>query len=251
MAITIHVESGELGVRERITLLANKVISAFEPGLPPASLLCFIDGQEWEALRLERGFANRGFYAVFEYREPPWIDWPRRIVERVLIENPRAGLLECPYDHFIYVHQSTAATDVGLVMTLAHELQHFIQHQGQPKLWAESTVATSLTREIVTAYGLSWADIPIEYEARLVAKRVSELLFGYEAVAGYIDSQIAANVTTEDAADWKFVRSLESSASYDMESASAALYGKLQGLDAELAEALAYCREIIGDPAFD
>jgi hypothetical protein len=251
MAITIHAESAEAGVRERVTALAKRVIAAFEPGLPLASLLCFVDGQEWESLRTERGFANRGFYGVFKYKEPPWLEWPQRIVERVLIENPRTGLLERCYDHFIYLHQSTAATDVGLVMTFAHELQHFIQHQRQPKLWAESTVATSLTREIVTAYGLSWADIPIEYEARLVAKRVSEGLFGHDAVARYIDSQIAANVTTEDAADWKFVRSLEPGASYDMENAGATLYGKLQGLDAELADALASCREMRADPAFD
>ena len=227
MAITIHVESTEAGARERIIALAQRVLSAFGSSLPDSPLLCFFDDQDWDAMRSERGRANRGLFSVLQYREPPWNDWPPRIADRILVESPDTGFLERRYDRFIYLHHSTAATDVGLVMTFAHELQHFIQHNRHPKLFAESTVVTVLAGEIIHAYGLSWADIPIEHEARLVSKRVAEEFFGHDAVTDYIDSQIAANVTPEDVADWKFIRSLKLMGPRFFDPKSELVFGKI------------------------
>jgi Zn-dependent peptidase ImmA (M78 family) len=50
-------------------------------------------------------------------------------------------------------------------MTLAHELQHFVQHACEPELWAESSVVTNLTPENTRALNLTRSDIPIGREA--------------------------------------------------------------------------------------
>ena len=124
------------------------------------------------------------------------------------------------FDDFIYLHGGTCSNDIGLTMTLAHELQHFIQHGTVRSLWAVNSVAfhtlMHLERDEFEALGLRACDIPTEREARIVAKQIAERLFGVEAVRSYIEDRKSERVTTQDAMDWDCIQGLDSSTPYDL-----------------------------------
>lgn len=102
---------------------------------------------------------------------------------------------------------------MGLAWTFAHELQHFVQHVTAPEQWN----AGRLIRNDIAYAGLGWCDIPSEREARIVAKRVSEALFGAEAVRLFIEAKISqCGGNKDDAADWECVRGLDTSLQYDL-----------------------------------
>ena len=69
------------------------------------------------------------------------------------------------FDELIYLHGSTCASEVGLTMTFAHELQHFVQHGNMLTLWAANTLIPQLPKSVINALGLRWCDIPHECEA--------------------------------------------------------------------------------------
>lgn len=112
-------------------------------------------------------------------------------------------------------------------MTLAHELQHFVQYGSVRKVWAENSLIPMLSRDVILASGLRWSDIPIEREARTVSKRIAEKLFGANRVARYIDIRIARAVNAADGTDWKFVRRLSTSVPYDLESSTHLIHKRL------------------------
>jgi hypothetical protein len=120
------------------------------------------------------------------------------------------------FDDFIYLHGSTCSNDVGLTMTLAHEVQHFMQRTHRTRLWAANTLIPNLTKATIHALDLKWCDVPHEREARVVSKRVAGALFGVETVRNYIDSKIAERVTAADAADWQCIQGLSTSTPYDL-----------------------------------
>jgi hypothetical protein len=124
------------------------------------------------------------------------------------------GEVSWPYDCIIYLHGSTCETDIGLTLTLAHELQHFVQYAISRPLWAVHTLLSNLP-------GLpkdnlqGWKDFPLEKEARVVAKRIAEKLFGADPVSDYIKGMIDAHLTDGDAIDWAFIQGINCSLSYD------------------------------------
>lgn len=62
----------------------------------------------------------------------------------------------------------------------------------------------------------SWFDLPTEKEARFVAKRVAEDLFGAEAVSQHIAKMIDTRLSDEDTADWQFIQGINCRESYDL-----------------------------------
>jgi hypothetical protein len=105
-------------------------------------------------------------------------------------------------------------------MTFAHELQHFVQFGTVPKLLLENELACvtlqNLEKSDFEALGVRACDIPHEREARIVAKRVAEDLFGVEVVMQYIKAKMAQFITQQDAADWDCVDGLVASTPYDL-----------------------------------
>ncbi len=95
---------------------------------------------------------------------------------------PDDGVSNPPFprviDELIYLYGSTCADEVGLVIVLAHELQHAIQHANVRKPWALNGLVLKLDTNVFDALKLTWADIPIEREARIVSKRMAVHLFG-------------------------------------------------------------------------
>jgi hypothetical protein len=124
-------------------------------------------------------------------------------------------------------------------MSLAHELQHAIQHSKAREMWAvNSLVANDLSRETIQNLGLEWADIPIEVEARIVSKRVAECFFGEPRVREFIDKHIAQPATEGDRKDWQFIRTLMPSMAVELTSETQRLLNRIRDYRSELEASL-------------
>jgi hypothetical protein len=101
-----------------------------------------------------------------------------------------------------------------------------------------NSLVNELDRSIIKQVKLTWADVPIEVEARVVSKRIAEQIFGHKRVTAYIDGKLAASLTEADVTDWIYVRSLDSKISVDLDSASRPLFKRLKDWRSELEAAL-------------
>jgi hypothetical protein len=198
------------------------------------------DDEDWQALKDEQGPSIRGLYTDLRRR----IAWhevaPEYLMECLFIDG------RWVFDSFIYLHGSTCSKKVGLTMTFAHELQHFVQQHSMPRMWAANRLLSMLPSD--AALGLLWSsDIPYEREARVVSKSVAENLLGAEAVAEYIREKIAERVTEGDVADWECIQGLDTSAPYDLDRETRLLFSRLKDYKEHLERVL---RGFGNDPDF-
>jgi hypothetical protein len=224
-------------------------MSYFGLCLPESRLLCFLDDKDPSTLRDDPslGPANRGLYGPIH--DNTVLDgWPS-YVKNCICPSDRIGRRARVIDDFVYLYGSTCEDEVGLTMTLAHEIQHSIQHAKVHKLWAASSLVHRLNREIIKIFGLKWFHIPIELEARIVSKRVGECLFGEQRVSQHIEKKIANPTTDDDATDWKFIRTLRPSDSVDLVSRTQLLFERLKCCRPELEEVLRKVKQD-GNPDF-
>jgi hypothetical protein len=129
---------------------------------------------------------------------------------------------------------------LGLTLTLAHELQHFVQHRDQRRLWAANSLIPNLTNATIEELGLRWCDLPHEREARIVSKKVAEKLFGTEAVRSFIDVKIAECLTAADADDWHCIQGLVTSTAYDLASETKLFFPRLRPYRSQLQDVLGH-----------
>jgi hypothetical protein len=134
-------------------------------------------------------------------------------------------------------------------MTLAHELQHFIQHADHTRLWAANSLIPNLHNMVMAALCLRWCDIPHEREARIVSKRTAEDLFGPDAVSQHIDARLANPVTEQDGIDWQCIRELSASSPYDLANETKLFFPRLTDYSDQLQAALAHFQAIDPDYA--
>jgi hypothetical protein len=218
MPVTVTVKSADGAIRKWREQTAQRAIAHFGNRLPGFRLLCFLDDKDWPALRGPGMAANRGAFIKKGSHE-----WQ----EACTFVDGLPG-----FDNLIYLHGSTCSNEVGLTMTLAHELQHFVQYGTVPKLLAENELAYVTLRDLeqpdFEALGLRACDIPHEREARIVAKRAAEDLFGVAVVRRYIDAKVAEVVTQQDAADWECIQGLVTSAAYDLAAETKAFFPRLE-----------------------
>jgi hypothetical protein len=180
-------------------------------------VVCILDDQDGWDLKREIGPENRGLHCPprgYIYRCLPY--YVRPLIGPV---DSRTNRVHWPFDMVIYLHGSTCESEIGLSLCLAHELQHFIQYAQHRSFWA----LNALLVELHSPSFRFWWDFPTEREARIIAKRVGVELFGEDAIDSHIERQILAHVTDTDAADWEFVRSLDSSVPYDLAGATTQL----------------------------
>jgi hypothetical protein len=123
-------------------------------------------------------------------------------------------------------------------MTVAHELQHCIQHTSVPHLWAASALIPQLSKSAIKTLGLRWSDVPHEREARIIAKKIAQGLFGEERVMQHIVTKAREFVTADDAADWDFIGRIDTSAPYDLALETALIFPKLRSCRRELEKVL-------------
>jgi hypothetical protein len=163
MPLTLIIRSAGEDVRKHHEALAQRVVASLGLQSPARRLLVLLDDEDWQAFKAENGIANRGFYARIRPGHPHWRIAPRYILDSVFVGGAPA------YDDFVYLHGTTCADDIALTMTLAHELQHFIQHADKTPLWAANGLVPNLDKTAIAALGLRWCDIPHEREARIVS----------------------------------------------------------------------------------
>jgi len=188
MNAVLHIKSDHEQIRRHREGLARRVLNEFS-FTPPSNpqVLCYLDDRDVE-----------------------WLMW-----YTIAPVDPVSNTISWPYVSVIYLHGSTCESDIQLAMTLAHELQHFVQFVSDRQLWAVHLLLTKLPG--LPAHNLKhWFDLPNEIEARIIAKRAAEKLFGQAEVERHIAMMIAARTSDEDAADWEFIRTLDPNSNYDM-----------------------------------
>jgi hypothetical protein len=230
----IHAISDNERIRAHREELARRVAAVVDRNSNPdrvARVVCILDNQDHAYLKEEFGSqANRGIHWPIQGRGVSL--WPYYTHNLIAPPIGLYGDVSWPYISVVYLHGSTSETDIGLTLTLAHELQHFLQYSQNRALWAANILLMNLRSEEFKV----WWDFPIEIEARITAKRVAEELFGKEAVHDYIMSRIEARVTDNDAEDWRFVQHIDTGAPYDLfESTSPLVRGHREELDRLLA----------------
>src|ERR1700722_5590032 len=136
-AIKLHVVCGEPKIRAHREELAKQVCSYFEsdsriPG--EMRTICYLDDRDVPRLKeLWGGHSNKGVH--WPIRGSGLNGWPQDMWN-TLGGDPISGDVSWPFDSVIYLHGSTCEIGVQLVMTLAHELQHFLQFSDNRQLWA-------------------------------------------------------------------------------------------------------------------
>lgn len=193
MSVSIFVATNDESVKEQRRVAALKVIDFFGAALHDLRVKVLLDRTDWPKMKAD-GAENRGaFHPVNEsvYRIT---GWPERLRDELVTVDLEASRLVYKWDAAVYLHDSTCQHSDMLTMTLAHELQHAVQYRCDRKVWAYNIIVTRLKRETIAAWKLTVHDIPVEREARIVAKRVSEAILGREATAAYIDSRISSSV---------------------------------------------------------
>ena len=121
------------------------------------------------------------------------------------------------FDNLIYIRPSTCADATALVITYAHELQHFVQYATMPRLVTLNGILRQHLKDLEPT--AITTDIPIEREANIVSKRVAEVVCGTESVKAFADEQIEVmgqNDVQDEKARWIFFRDVPSSTEYDL-----------------------------------
>jgi len=217
--------------------LAERVIALFQP-LPDLRFTIILDGCDWWDLK-EYGPENRGMFRIVNtehvFDEPRW---PFRLMEEIGHYDRATDKFCAACDAAIYLHDSTCTRPESLTMTLAHEVQHFMQYGSDRNVWALNDVVTMLPKDTIAKLGLRWCDIPIEREARVVAKRVCEELFGADATARYIEDRITNGTIRRDIDDWVFIQSIVTAneGGYQRAARTGRLYRAIEGSRGDLQE---------------
>lgn len=176
-------------------------------------VVCLLDDQDCYELKLQVGQANRGIHLRLADAALQGVI-PQHFWDVVRPYDATTGECLSLFDSVVYLHGSTCETDIGLTLTLAHELRHVFQYATQPKIWAANILLQNLTEPFNRDFTVWW-DFPIEIDARIIAKYVAETAFGSEAVRDYIAARIESPVTNDDAKDWKFLLNIEAAKPFD------------------------------------
>lgn len=245
MPVTIVIKTDQASIRTALDAAARRVLDQFANQFPDLNLLCFFDDDDWQPLKDVMGPATRGFYAPI--KEQPIECWPGYLTERIFVDDPNSHLQKRAFDHLIYVFGTTCVDEIGLTMTFAHELQHFLQYGYERRLWAENFLLPRLSKEVIGLAGLRWFDIPIEREARAAAKRIAEELFGADQVRLFIDRRIGGSVSAQDAEDWRLIQQMSPSAPYNVADETRAVFQRVKDYRPQLEAIL---RELRNDEDF-
>lgn len=243
MSVKVYSASNDKRTNASRIATANQVIDYMRPSLADLRLVVLLDGWDWYELK-DRAEENRGvFYPVNNgtYGET---DWPSHLRQYLIsLDDNWKPSFTC--EAAVYLHDSTCKTPEGQTMTLAHELQHAVQFSRTRAVWAYNAVVTNLQEECMRALKLQSSDIPIEREARIVAKRVCEKLLGRGATAAYIEDRLRSGTVERDIEDWKFIQSIDtdSESAYDTSAETGKLFRHIEWTRDELEKTLTDLRK--------
>ena len=236
VGIRVVVKSSDPAVNDQRKRAAQRVLDHLTERLPEYNLLCFLDDEDWIAFKHDLGAANRGLYAplrenTFRHDRTCWPDY---VTQYIFVDDGVSLVFPRVFDHVIYLHGSTCADETGLTMTLAHELEHVIQHKNVPRLWAVNGLIQYLPRLVPILKLRPWCEIPIEHEARIMAKRAAEDLCGEQRVQDYIRKRTWDAIDLDDRQDWEFVKTLTRSSTVDLECETEALLERMRPYRSQL-----------------
>jgi hypothetical protein len=237
MPVTLHAKSGDAAVRHHREATAQRVIDYFGDRLPPMRLLCFLDDNDSGRLRGERG----RYETIHD--GTPLAHLPDYVSERIYVDDHVSFYFPRVIDGLVFLYGSTCANEVGLSMTLAHELQHTVQRNNMRQLWAANSLVNQLKNEVFDTLKMTWSDIPIEREARIVSKHAAVQLFDEQRVTEYIEERIREHVSDGDFADWQFIHSIAPMDSVDLLGGTRKLFQQLKDYKPELESALLELRK--------
>ena len=193
-AVSLRFKTPELDAARRVA--CDEVLKHFS--LPQYELLCFFDDENPREF-LDLGPSYCGFHAVIA---KGGLGWPRYIWN---LFHDRSGRVT--FQNVIYINGRTCSTTPGTVITLAHELQHFVQYGFAHKVWLANTLIYDILRDGPPTTIEAW-DIPYERDTTRVSKQVAVHMLGKEAVEAYADAQISAG---SDPGKWRaFLRTSNS-----------------------------------------
>jgi hypothetical protein len=243
VAHTIYVKAQDPVAKATRETTAQRVVAQFGKQFPDGRLLCFLDDVDHQPLKDRIGAANRGFCEPLSeplFENTLWFYYPDYLKARILVEESSSLLPVRAFDHVIYLHGSACSNEVGLAITFAHELQHFVQYVTARKLWAQNRLVPELPRHIIEHLHLNWFDIPSECEARIVSIRIAKTLFGSEPVREFMNRRVAEAIDVGEVADSEFIRGLVGSvpASYDLAGETEKIFGRLEPYKQEFANIL-------------
>ena len=224
MPAKICVKSMDEDQKQARRASAERVVAEFGNAVPGKRLLCFFDDEDCEVFKDFAGPANRGFYTVINGGIPGGANCPEYIARELLVDDG-SWVRKRAFEHFIYLHGSVCEDSVGLTITFAHELQHFIQTVRSPIAASASRLALAMRKE--TSNPPDWNDwfcFPHEREARIVAKRIAFTIIGREDVEEYIVRRISKAVNDVDLRDWEFIQGIEPAETYDFPAATREAY---------------------------
>lgn len=185
----------------RIHALCSKVLAHFNFD-PRCRVLCYLDDTDSQELRDLIGLETRGVFYPLTLGGSTQSKLALHVAKEC---RGRDGLFIC--ESVIYLFENTCRTDIGLVLTLAHELQHCHQHQHQYAYWFLERHVRTISSQSGVPRIEGYLDLPSERDAIRKSKEIAEAIFGSEPVAAFIQSQIQLESSTENQARWSFLLS--------------------------------------------
>jgi len=169
--------------------LCEEVLKRFE--LPRQKLIAIFDDKERQELTVFTPALGKEFCGFFRWYLYGMQPFPREITDRLW--SNQDGKWRC--DVLIYLRSRTCQSPTGMAITLAHELQHFMQYGFSRKVWQ----ASHDLRQIVGG-NLPW-HFPDERDAMIVSRITAEEVCGKNEVRSYADQQIELD---RNAPKWEF-----------------------------------------------
>lgn len=218
-AVSFKIMSSDAAHKERKSLVCENTLKQMNCDLSQASetVICLIDDKDYV-------LAKEGQKGFFSPVELPGVRYqiPGYFLDSVVEFNLRSMTAERRHDALIYIHGSTSSSEVGLTLTLAHEIQHFVQYATNRSTWVTDKLLQKLRITHEEEFRQS-VDFPIEREARVVSKRVAIEMHGREAVEGFIRQERAKRITEKDVLDCDFLLSSEADLPYNATKATGTL----------------------------
>jgi hypothetical protein len=176
----LQVQSSDPKIKAERETTCHLVLKRFCFDDPGKKLLCFIDDKDFAPLKLGHSKGNRGGFVPSFYRSilsgiPPLPDYVKQ-------KYDVSHMLGHAFSSLIYIHGSTCEPPESLVITFAHELQHFSQFAQDTRLHEADAILTHLR-----GYR---PDLPSESDAFLISKQIATELRGEAAVREYATAQM-------------------------------------------------------------
>jgi hypothetical protein len=243
MPPTVKVKASDSLVKKQREEIAQRVLDQFGSPLSDCRLLCFFDDEDCQGLRLATGLgaANRAFHTLIS-DSTAFQGWPKYLTDCIFVLERVPIGRRLLFDQVIYLYGSTCANSVGMTMSLAHELQHVIQRIRVPELLTANGLFRHLPTTVLQKVGLQWSDIPIEREARAVAKRIAVTLHGSEAVNELLRQRASTTDDPIELADVLFIQELDTSTPYVLKDETLALFARFKDYRFEFESLIEECK---------